>query len=191
MKKTLSIIVILYLGVLSVTRSVEAHILKTDGTIGAVLHIDPEDDPIVGQPTYFFFEFKDKTGKFQPALCDCTVTITSHDKPLYSQSLFQSNKDQNLTSSTFSYTFSEKNIYTVTVSGKPIQPNTFQSFVLVYDIRVERTASPTTSSSSNTDDTIHLYHSVLFFIIFAVLIIGNAILTLRRKQKTKTNNTVS
>ncbi len=32
-----------------------AHILSTDGRIGAVMHIDPDDNPIAGQPTKVLF----------------------------------------------------------------------------------------------------------------------------------------
>lgn len=44
-----------------------AHVLKTDGSIGAVVHIDPDDDPIIGKSANFFLEFKDTKNKFQLA----------------------------------------------------------------------------------------------------------------------------
>ena len=53
----------------------QAHILITDEGIGAVVHINPDDDPIVDSLTSFFFEFKDQKNKFQPKLCDCRVVI--------------------------------------------------------------------------------------------------------------------
>ncbi len=37
-----------------------AHILASDQVIGAVLHIDPNDNPIVNKVSGFFLEFKDK-----------------------------------------------------------------------------------------------------------------------------------
>src|SRR5438045_57931 len=77
---------------------VSAHVLKTDGNIGAVLHIDPDDDPIAGSQASFFFEFKDIQGKFQSQNCDCTFSIAEDGKEIFSQPLFQNNSNPSLTS---------------------------------------------------------------------------------------------
>src|SRR6185369_15266285 len=84
------------------TKTSQAHILKYDGDIGAVLHVDPDDDPIAGQPTNFFFEFRDKTNKFVSGDCNCTVTITEEGRELYSSNLFSGNTDPSLTNANFS-----------------------------------------------------------------------------------------
>jgi hypothetical protein len=41
-----------------------AHVLLSNNTVGGVLHIDPEDDPIAGQPAKFYIELKDKQNQF-------------------------------------------------------------------------------------------------------------------------------
>ncbi len=117
---------------------VSAHILRSDGSIGAVLHIDPEDDPIAGQQSGFFFEFKDKQNKFTPTNCDCTFSINEQSKEIYSQPLFAGNANPNLENASIFYTFPKKDVYEVAVVGKPIQANAFQPFTLRYDLRVDR-----------------------------------------------------
>lgn len=120
---------------------VKAHVLKTDSSIGAVIHISPEDDPIAGEQADFFFEFKDRQGKFTPQGCDCTASIVTGGKEIYSQPLFQNSDNPSLEDATFSYTFPERNIYKVKVSGKPTEGNVFEPFTLEWDIRVERVVS--------------------------------------------------
>ncbi len=128
-----------------------AHILKTDGVIGAVLHVNPEDDPIAGEESSFFFEFKDKTNKFDPADCECIVTILQSGKQIYSQNLFENNDAPSLENASFSFTFPQKNVYKISISGKPIKANSFQVFNLEYDIRVSREIEAKVSSGSNSN----------------------------------------
>lgn len=129
---------LVFLGLVIVTTQIAyAHVLKYDGTIGAVLHVNPDDDPIVGQPTNFFFEFKDKEGKFKPEYCNCKVTITTEGKEVYSGDLFETVSNPDLTNASFSFVFPSKNIYKITVHGVATD-NSFQEFTLVYDVRVAR-----------------------------------------------------
>jgi hypothetical protein len=113
---------------------VRAHILKTDGTIGAVIHVDPDDDPYVGVPSGLFFELKDTTGKFVQDECECMISIRTGDILIDSFPLSHGDT---------TYTFANKGIYTITLAGKPKQPESFQSFSLTYDIRVARESGDT------------------------------------------------
>lgn len=157
-----------------------AHILKTDGDIGAVLHIDPDDDPIAGEQTSFFFEFKDKQNKFTPQGCDCTFYIIQEGKQIFSQPLFQNNIDQGLYSASIFFTFPKKDVYQVKLTGKPILPDAFEPFSLVYDVQVARQSPSLDTNSSQTQITntswfnTHLPHLiggiiVAIFLIFALI----------------------
>src|SRR5579885_451375 len=94
---------------------VYAHVLKSDGSIGAVMHIDPNDDPVANSPATFFFEIKDKTNKFTPQNCDCRVDIYENGKVIYSDSLFVGSSFNNISSPVFQYTFPQKDVYQVQV----------------------------------------------------------------------------
>jgi hypothetical protein len=163
-----------------------AHVLKSDGDIGAIIHIDPEDSPIVGQPATFFFEFKDKTNKFTVPQCDCTVTIANRGQQVLSQPLTSSNSSLN--SPAFQYTFPEKSLYTVVVAGSPKAGANFQSFSLSYDIRVDRggdTAAPVQQKPN------HTAHYIIFGGGFLALLILYLIERRKKTQHKKTqHNTI-
>ena len=153
--KFILLFLILNFSFLILAKPVSAHILKTDKTVGAVLHIEPEDDPIVGQQSGFFFEFKDTTGKLKLENCDCTFSILENGKQIYSQPL-----NNNLF-----FTFPQKDIYQIRLAGK--------SFSLTYDIRVEREAinKPQTDSILASKHLIHLIGAIiiLIFVILAAI----------------------
>lgn len=167
-KFLLSIIIGLSIFALS-PYSASAHVLKSDGDIGAVIHIDPEDDPIVGQVATFFFEFKDKTGKFNPTECDCLLTIFNRDKEVMSASLFKAQGGSDLNSPAFQYTFPEKSLYSIVVTGKPKAGTDFQSFRLVYDFRVDRGGE---AGASQVKKTSHTSHYIIFSAGLVAVIIG-------------------
>lgn len=118
--------------------NVSAHILENVEDIGAVMHIQPDDDPIVGEESLLFFEFKDKENVFLPSNCDCTFIVEQSEKVIYTQSVSLSNWDEKLKSLTVAYTFPEKGEYTVRITGKPSGKETFNEFSLSYDVRITR-----------------------------------------------------
>ena len=128
-----------------------AHELATDKTIGAILHVDPDDDPIVGQQAGFFFEFKDKKGRFDPQNCDCVFSVSENGKEVYSQALFQNTDKPSLSNASVFYTFPTRDVYEVKVMGKPINGSSFQAFILSWDWRVSRieNSNPRGSAEQN------------------------------------------
>lgn len=147
--KRIFLLGLILFGAISILPSgVSAHILETNGNIGAVLHIDPDDDPIAGQQAGFFFEFKDKQNKFDPKLCDCTFIISEQGKQIFSQDLFASNSTPSLDNASVFYTFPKRDVYQVQVAGKPLAPNGFQPFTLTYNIRVDQGTNIATGSTS-------------------------------------------
>lgn len=141
-----------------------AHVLVTDNSIGAVIHIDPDDDPIAKEKSTFIFDFKDKTNRLDLSLCSCDFHIVEDGKTIYSQPL--SNDGGNKLSSSVSYTFPKKDIYTVKIIGKPLQSSQFQSFVLSYDVRVSRESN--TNSENHSSDAIF----ISIILLASICIIG-------------------
>ena len=178
MKHSLIVIALVIL-ILGATQYVQAHVLKVDRSIGAVLHIDPDDDPIVGEPAYFFFEFKDKKNVFKPEFCDCTVSIIKDGISVYSQPLFQDNPTADTNNASFAYIFPEKNIYQVKVEGNPNKPKAFQPFSLTFDIRVARTSDTTGSTPTRRP---YVLYAVLFIISFVGTIALNGFFNKRHRK---------
>ncbi|HVZ66666.1 MAG TPA: hypothetical protein VG917_00210 [Patescibacteria group bacterium] len=109
-----------------------AHEFETDGSIQAVLHVDPDDTPIAGSQSNISIEVKDSTNKFDPQKCDCNVYIYQGDKNIMIQPLSFKNEGGNLYSSSFNYIFPEYGGYHVKLSGEPINQS-FNSFSIVFD----------------------------------------------------------
>ncbi|HSW89042.1 MAG TPA: hypothetical protein VLG12_07810 [Candidatus Saccharimonadales bacterium] len=163
MKKVFFVSLVFLLTISLSTSSAEAHVLVTDRNIGAVLHIDPEDDPIAGQQSGFFFEFKDTTNKFNPENCDCNFSISENGQTIYSQPLFQNSNKPSLTNASVFYTFQKKDVYQIQVVGKPNTTNAFQAFTLTYDIRVDRTSEQNETTSQNYSPYVWIIILVLLF----------------------------
>ncbi len=150
--------------------SVSAHVLKVDDNISALLHVEPNDDPVAGEQSSFFFEFKDKTNQFKPENCDCTFSILENGKQLYFQPLFQNNTNPSLTNASVFYTFPQRDVYVVQVTGKPLMPTAFQSFTLTYDIRVARVSD----GNEQTSVPFQSWLVTLWIPLGAVVLIGGA-----------------
>jgi hypothetical protein len=156
---------------------VYAHVLESDGTVGATLHISPDDDPVAGELSGFFFEFKDKLNQFKPENCDCIVSISANNREIFSQPLYLGNNEPSLTNASLFYTFPTKGIYQLKVVGIPKSPGSFQNFTLKYDIRVQRetiNAGNTTATQPKSwlqTHTIYLIGAVvaLTFFLYAFL----------------------
>jgi len=187
MKKPFIIFAIMFALLLS-TRSVEAHFLATEGNIGAVLHVDPNDEPIAGDQASFFFEFKDKENKFKPQNCDCTFEIDENGKKIYTQPLFQNNTNPGLSNASVFYTFPQRDVYQIKVVGKPLTPNVFQPFILTWNFRIDQQSSSQTVSTQNSSNffSTHLVHFLalgIFCIFFLVHFMQKIIKG--EKQRTK------
>lgn len=117
----------------------QAHFIVSDRDIKIVTHIVPNDDPIVGQPATFFFEISDKQRRFEASMCDCQVRIMRDGAELYSRQLFQDHQNV-LGSPAFTFTFPERAVYDVIVSGASSHADAFPSFLAEFQVRVDKTA---------------------------------------------------
>ena len=161
------------------TQEALAHVLKTDGSVGAVIHINPEDDPIAGQESGFYFEFKDTKNAFSPEKCNCVFSIKENGKELNSQSLFQNSTNPSLEDVSVYYTFPQRGVYTVGITGTPITPEDFEPFTLSWDIRVEREAQTSAAQETSSSNDQNIKYIVLVGAV--VIIVG---LVLSKKKKT-------
>lgn len=130
MIKVCIFIAILFSSLFYFTGCVSAHELQTDGNIGAVLHIEPDDEPAANELQSFDLYFQSLTGKFNLYNCDCKLALSQDWQTIYQSPL-------NTKSSTLSenpYTFNKGGLYTLTVTGRPKNQPDFDSFKLEYNI---------------------------------------------------------
>lgn len=154
-----------------------AHVLETANSIGAVLHVEPHDDPIAGQPSKIRFAVTDKSGRFQAKQCNCTLTISRDGS---SQSYSPTLLDQS--SVTFSATFPEKAVYTLTLTGNPQEDGSFTPFTLNFTQRVDRTVGEKQGAVGFINE--HFLHLLPF-------LIGTAWLLIAVRQENKKQSTLS
>jgi hypothetical protein len=144
--------------------------LEKDSTIGAVIHIDPDDSPIVGQPATIYIDIKDTAGKLDLQKCTCQVSISKDNKELFIHDI----------TPTLMYAFPEKGNYELSISGTPKDNAAFTSFDIDYDVAVSRIASDQQSKGFLLEA--HILHILIFGIGFAITIFV-IIRDIRREKK--------
>jgi hypothetical protein len=159
---------------------VSAHILETDGSLGAVLHINPDDDPIAKVQAVFFLEFKQKNGQFNPQNYACVVSITQDEQVIYSQNLFDMSSSPDSSGFSFSYVFPKKALYKLVVSGIPVAGES-PPFTLIYDIRVEREQEAVRTKSPPWGSRYLVLATLLA--VAALIILGLAIRKIAKKNR--------
>ncbi len=179
LKLQIKLLIFMVLLILVIPSSAFAHILATDRNIGAVLHINPNDEPVTNEPATFIFELKDKTKKFKSDNCTCQLTITNSGKSIYSQPLFQDSTSK-LNTATLLYTFLNPAVYQVIITGKPVDGKSFQSFTLSWDIRV---AGPTTNQNTQSTNPFFSPRNILFTTILFGCIIFGGITVIKKARK--------
>lgn len=100
-----------------------AHVLKTDASVGGVLHVDPSDDPVVGQEAQLFVEIKDRDGVFSWKDCQCQLEVKLQGESLGIQPMMEHG---------VSFIFPQKGLYQVVFSGS------VPKFSLTFDVRVDQ-----------------------------------------------------
>ena len=164
MRKSFVLFLIAVCTILS-SQTASAHVLESDGSVGAVLHINPADEPVAGEVSDIYFEIKDKKQKFQAKDCVCKLRITRDRTVIFEQPF---DKDGGS-----SYTFPAQDVYTVSALGTPKEGATFEPFELNYSVRVEKGAVGTANVGTPAGKDAKLWvmalsTAVLAFILFMI-----------------------
>ena len=121
----------LLLTVLFLASPAQAHFLSVDRTVGATIHIDPNDAPAANQPSTIFFDIADKSGHFKLENCDCRITISKAGHQLL---------DQKIGVNGVVYTFPQIDVYSVRLTGSPKEAAQFHTFDIGWNIRADHLA---------------------------------------------------
>ena len=141
---SLILVTFLLVGVMTVPAS--AHVLKTDGEIAAILHINPNDAPTSGSPSSLIFFVSDTTSRFTLSNCICRATIQENGRTISTinlTALFPGLSQNN-------YVFPNPDVYTVQLNGDPKISGDFQPFTLTYIVRVDPGVNATTNKHKPT-----------------------------------------
>ena len=104
--------------------AVMAHLLQTDGDIGVLMHVDPGDEPVVGETSTFMFEITDRREKFSLERCDCRLRVMLNDKEVFNEPL----KGEQSASAAVPFVFPDAGIYHAQITGNPRPGEALQAF---------------------------------------------------------------
>ena len=167
-----------------------AHGTLTDEGISAVMHIDPNDRPLIGHEAKFYFTFQDPAGQFQLQQCDCTITVLKNDVEIDKQPVQLSDSAFASLGSTplYTRTFTEEGTYELELTGTPKNGAVFQPFELHYDVQTQD-APQHQMADTHSFATEHIGHILIFgggLVAAIILLVRNYLQN--RKQKTDQNN---
>jgi hypothetical protein len=152
---------------------VSAHITVSDGDVDVFVHIDPDDQPIPGEPATFFISIDDQKHTFDIKKCDCALTITQNEKKIFHQALTPTGNTYSNGVEGVVFSFPKEGIYQIAIGGVPTEKNLFQPFTINYNLRIEngQTTAEETSMHMHTSMGLHILHYALFGIAFIWAII--------------------
>ncbi len=131
-----------------------AHVLKSEGTVGAVMHISPQDDPAAREVTTLYLSFKDTADKMRLRDCDCILELKKSGEHIASVALQDDEVAQTVQRSTAQIVFPEVGVYELVVSGSPKVSDLFEPFTLVYPLRVARVSDVVVYDTQSEDETV-------------------------------------
>ncbi|XGV97365.1 MAG: hypothetical protein ACAF41_32180 [Leptolyngbya sp. BL-A-14] len=118
-----------------------AHQEQTASSVGAMIHLDPNDSPYAGKPTLTWFMLTRKGGSMiSPATCNCRITVynarnqaIARDLPLSTMEIEGHQKGHRAIRTTI--TFPKAGAYTVVLSGQA-KDKSFAPFEIKFPVTV-------------------------------------------------------
>ena len=120
------------------SESIYGHELAADKNVGALMHIEPNDDPKVGVLSTVWFDLVKKGGQqISLADCDCVFSLykATARTPVVSPTLIESKAEETKSVLSAQVTFPERGAYRLVLSGKPKGKNNFNPFTLRWTVR--------------------------------------------------------
>ncbi|MDB5194029.1 MAG: hypothetical protein JWN50_43 [Parcubacteria group bacterium] len=165
-------LILLGLGLALFIPLASAHELQTDGSMGAVMHIDPNDNPGTNATSTFELIFQGDAPDLTK--CDCHVVLKDATSTIYFAKVGDPDLEVTPKNMTFAYRFPVLGAYSLTVMGTDPKP-----FSLTYNISVA-TPDGSPDDDGGTMQMSPLVHSIHLG-LFA-LMIGGAVYIILRKE---------
>jgi hypothetical protein len=146
-----------------------AHFQDNDGAVSGLLHIIPDDSPVIGEEAILNFTITNTQGQFMPTDCDCKLTIAFENEVGREYFLDSEAKLKTI--------FTKRGTYKALLEGTPKNTKSFKAFKLNFSFRVERMGNVSVQSMT-------LYQCVFICLVIA-LIVGLAIAYLVGRKKKK------
>lgn len=138
-----------------------AHIIKTDGDVGALFHLEPDHNPRAGETAQVWFALTTSGGRAIPLEdCDCRLDLFSQgdrSEAIATPELtaISAENYQNIPGA--DVVFPEAGLYELVLQGSPQNEGNFREFTLTYEVTVrpgsrrsERQSEPNIETASET-----------------------------------------
>lgn len=142
----------------AIFNTVYAHSTQAEGSIHAVLHINPVDDPVALEDSSLQFQFFDDQKMFSLLICECRLDVTHGSSTVQTFTLPTGTLFDRM-GARVPIVFPAAGVYTLTVTGSP-KTAEFKPFTLVYDIRVENPRQSTGSLMHHVSSSFFQVHGV-------------------------------
>lgn len=109
-----------------------AHFFLNDGDISAMVHVNPNDQPVAGQPSTIIFYLSHRNGGFSPNNYKGAITINIGGRKLQSVTALG---PKGKAEASLNYTFANPGIYLIRLRGRSIRKGV-NSFTLSFYQRV-------------------------------------------------------
>lgn len=150
------------------TKTAFAHQLQSDGSVHVIMHINSDDNPVVGKKSTLVFYVFDDQENFSGKHCNCNVDITMDGTNLLSKPLNIGDNGFNHVGE-LPFSFPMLGDYQIIFSGKPIDGSSFQAFNLTFTANINNSGPP-----SNPDKPFFIGTAIL-----GILMIGLVFFTIR------------
>jgi hypothetical protein len=147
-----SLLLLLIVGVSLNSGIAQAHSLKTNNGFSAVMHIDPDDDPLANQPTVLNFLIGNQKLHYTQTDYRNSVTISANGTVLKKLSVDQS-VFGNAGDGIAKYTFPSINVYTVDLRGVLISDPSV-NFHMSFIVRVSGTLGTVATNNGKSSEVI-------------------------------------
>ncbi len=147
MSKALLFTALLIAGIISQPLTAHAHVLLTDdsGQTGAILHINPDDDPVAGEPSTLFFDIQNQS--FSSHAHQVSLTVTDEEGVAADVPVSVANSSASAT-----YIFPAQGAYRITLSAAADGAATAHAHTFTHTQRVSRGAA-----GSVLDKPVHVW----------------------------------
>lgn len=115
-----------------------AHQHMMVGDVQATVHLEPDDSPYAGQPSFTWVHLSDANGDTIPLVdCACSLVVyDSQNQPIANPQLSESEVEGHESPMTTNITFPDAGTYQLVFTGQPKAENAFEPFELTVPITV-------------------------------------------------------
>jgi hypothetical protein len=119
-------------------------VMSKSGTIGGLMHIEPNDDLMVGMKQTLWFDVTQKGGKkLSLEGCVCTLKVYAGSyktgaKPVLQPQLELGKEGEALGKTSATLQMNKEGPYTVRLEGKPKTGSSFAAFALMWVVRADK-----------------------------------------------------